>query len=54
VNLVAIIIVIDNYDGKLKRIALAEDTASGRVMEVYSTEPGVQCVHKLFGWYIKG
>lgn len=34
--------VIDNYDGMLRRIALVEEPTSGRVMEVHTTEPGVQ------------
>jgi aldose 1-epimerase len=34
--------VVDNYDGTLKRIAHVEEPVSGRVMEVFTTEPGVQ------------
>ena len=34
--------IIDNFDGSLRRIALVEERQSGRVMEVYSTQPGVQ------------
>lgn len=34
--------VVDNYDGMLRRIALVEEPISGRVMEVHTTEPGVQ------------
>lgn len=34
--------VVDNYDGMLRRIALVEEPTSGRVMEVHTTEPGVQ------------
>ncbi|HEY4787009.1 MAG TPA: aldose epimerase family protein [Bacteroidales bacterium] len=34
--------VIDNYNGALNLIARAEDPASGRVMEVYTTQPATQ------------
>lgn len=34
--------VIPDWDGALKHIAHAQDPASGRTMEVWSTEPGVQ------------
>ena len=34
--------VVDNYDGTLKRVAHVEDPESGRVMEVFTTEPGFQ------------
>ncbi len=34
--------VVDNYDGTKKHIATVTDNASGRVMKVYSTLPGVQ------------
>lgn len=34
--------VIDNYDGSLKLIARAEDPASGRIMEVLTTQPATQ------------
>lgn len=34
--------VIDDYDGTLRYIAKVEDNNSGRVMEVYTTLPGVQ------------
>lgn len=34
--------VVPDWDGSLKHIAHASDPASGRTMEVWSTEPGVQ------------
>ncbi|MBP3469375.1 MAG: galactose mutarotase [Lachnospiraceae bacterium] len=34
--------VVDGYNGKLKQIACARDTKSGRTMEVYTDLPGVQ------------
>lgn len=33
---------IDNYDGSLKHIATMEEPASGRVMNLYTTQPGTQ------------
>jgi aldose 1-epimerase len=34
--------VLRNQSGKLKRAARAKDATSGRVLEVYTTEPGIQ------------
>ena len=34
--------VVDGYDGKLRKIAVATDEAAGRTMEVYTDLPGVQ------------
>lgn len=34
--------VVDGYNGKLNKIAMVEDKASGHSMEVYSTLPGMQ------------
>jgi aldose 1-epimerase len=34
--------IIDNYDGSLKPVATIEDTISGRVMELLTTQPGTQ------------
>lgn len=34
--------VVDNFDGTLKRIAHVEEKISGRIMEVFTTEPGFQ------------
>lgn len=33
--------VIDNHDGSVKKIAVAEDPVTGRKMEVYTDQPGV-------------
>lgn len=34
--------VLDNYDGSLRRVASAYDPSSGRLMEVYTDQPGMQ------------
>lgn len=34
--------VIDRVDGNIQRVAALSDTASGRTLEVFSTEPGLQ------------
>ena len=34
--------VLDNYDGSLKQIAVMEEPASGRVLELFTTQPGTQ------------
>lgn len=33
--------VVDNFDGSVKKIAVAEDPVTGRKMEVYTDQPGV-------------
>ena len=34
--------VVDDYDGTVRKIAVAKDDSAGRTMEVYSDLPGVQ------------
>lgn len=34
--------VLNDYDGSLKKVATVYESTSGRVMEVYTTEPGLQ------------